>query len=378
MTGTDGTPGRWEVGLLTDPDRPTELVHAVTEHRLPRALREALGGPDGADDDHPYVVHARQCAIAAGRGTMSDVLDTVRAHRDREGWDLAVYVTDVPIVHRREPVVADVSTARGVAVLCLPALGGIWLRSRMLRVVVELVATLSRAERPVSSAGAVGRSLAPTQRHRLDDVGVDERLAVPPVRGHARLFAGMIRTNHPGRLVSGMATAFGATVAASAFMIFNSSSWLIALTAGPVRLVLAAVAGALLLTVWIITRHGLWERAESDGHLTLLYNLATTATIGQAVLALVAATFLVDLGAVAVLVSGEALTATALQARGRPPAAIDWFSIAALATVAATLAGSLGVALHREEDVRNAAYGYRQREHRRGAPARLEESQPDD
>jgi hypothetical protein len=174
-----------------------------------------------------------------------------------------------------------------------------------------------------------------------------------------------------------MATAFGATVAASAFMIFNSSSWLIALTAGPLRLALALVGGAVLLTAWIVTRHGLWERPGEDGHLTLLYNLATAATIGQAVLVLVGATFLVDLGALALLLSPEALAATTLAARGRPPAAIDWASIAALATVAATLAGSLGVALHREEDVRNAAYGYRQREHRRDSPAHLDEPRVD-
>jgi hypothetical protein len=177
MTDDDaGRPAGRVVGLLADPDRPTELAESLARDRLPRALRDELGADDGSDP--PYEVRVGQRAIAAGRATMVDVLDAVRAHRDREGWDLAVYVTDVPVLHGREPVVADVSSGRGVALLCLPALGGLRLRTRMLRVVVALVAALAGTG-PVSSSATLTRHLGPTTSHRLDDAGVDERLAVP-------------------------------------------------------------------------------------------------------------------------------------------------------------------------------------------------------
>ncbi|MCD2190905.1 hypothetical protein [Actinomycetospora soli] len=119
------------------------------------------------------------------------------------------------------------------------------------------------------------------------------------------------------------------------------------------------------MTAWIVARHGLWERRRhhEDRELVHLYNLATLATIGQSVLVLIGATFLIDLGAVLFLLSPEAITTTL----ERPPVLSDWFAIAALATVAATLAGAVGIGLQREQDVRNAAYGYREREHRRDA-----------
>jgi hypothetical protein len=319
---------------------------------------------------------------------MSDVLDAVADHREREGWDAAVYLTEIPVLHDHEPVIADVSHERRAAAVSLPALGALRLRARAERVVAHLVVGLLEASTEdedaatADSSPRVARLLGSTRRREPEDPAIDERLTGPVVSGRVRLLAGMVRTNHPARLLGGMAAAFAATVAASAFMIFNSSTWYIALTAAPWRLVGAAVACAVLMTAWIVVRHGLWEgrrRAQAETRIIRLYNLATLATIGQAVLALVVVTFAVDLGAVLFLISPGALANTVTATLRRPPVAADWLRIAALATVAATLAGAVGIALQRDEDIRNAAYGYRQREHLRGnPPARIADRSEDE
>lgn len=96
-------------------------------------------------------------------------------------------------------------------------------------------------------------------------------------------------------------------------------------------------------------------------------------------MALVVVTFAVDLGAVLFLISPAALADTVTGTLQRPPIPSDWIRIAALATVAASLAGAVGMALQRDEDIRNAAYGYRQREHLRGnPPARIADRSDDE
>lgn len=363
-------PRRRVVGVLADPDRPAELARSLADDgRLARRLGQRLEELDPSVD---WDVQVRVNALVEPVGDLPDVFDAADRRRRAEEWDWVVYLTDLPVRTAGSTVVADVDPDRGTAAMSLPALGGIALNRRVTAVMVRLVAELSGTTTPTHDDHGSRRlrvlrtaSLlsAPVEIAQRPDRGVEQRLTMPGRRGRTRLLAGMVRANHPGQLVLGMATAYAATVAASAFMIFNSSTWQIATSAGPVRLGLAVLAGMVLLLAWIVGRHGLWERRrdQPDPELRGLYNLATLVTVGQGVLALTVVTFLVDLGAVLLLLTPEALSTTL----DRPPIIADWFAIATLATVAATLAGALGVGLQREQDVRNAAYGYRQREHRR-------------
>ncbi|PVZ06863.1 hypothetical protein [Actinomycetospora cinnamomea] len=358
------------VGVLADPDRPAELARSLAgDGRLARRLGQQLAELEPSVD---WDVQVRVNALAEQLGDLPDVFDAADRRRRAEEWDWVVYLTDLPVRTAGSTVVADVDTDLGVAALSLPALGGIALHRRVTAVMVRLVARLTGTAAhaqgdPDSGLRRVRRAAsmlsAPVQPTDAPSRDVEQRLTVPGWRGRMRLLAGMLRANHPGQLLVGMATAFAATTAASAFMIFNSSTWRIATSAGLVRLGPAVLAGMVLLVAWIVVRHGLWEgrHDQPDRELRRLYNLATLATVGQGVVALATATFLVDLGAVLLLITPEALSATL----ERPPIVTDWFAIATLATVAATLAGALGVGLQREQDVRNAAYGYRQREHQR-------------
>ena len=56
------------------------------------------------------------------------MIDRARERMQREGWHLAVCVTDLPLRNGRRPVIADASAMHGVAILSLPALGAARLR----------------------------------------------------------------------------------------------------------------------------------------------------------------------------------------------------------------------------------------------------------
>jgi hypothetical protein len=67
------------------------------------------------------------------------MIDAGRERMVREGWDLAVVLTDVPLRIGRRPVVADASATHGVALASLPALGAVQLRRRTRDAIARLV-----------------------------------------------------------------------------------------------------------------------------------------------------------------------------------------------------------------------------------------------
>src|SRR4051794_41951783 len=98
-----------------------------------------------------------------------EAIDFARARLLRDGWDMAVCITDAPLRIGTRPVVADASATHGVALISLPALGAAQTRRRARDAVIRLVdrlvgGSLELGQRgPRRRAGASGpsASLAP-------------------------------------------------------------------------------------------------------------------------------------------------------------------------------------------------------------------------
>jgi hypothetical protein len=71
-----------------------------------------------------------------------EILDACRERMLKEGWDMAVCLTDLPVYRSGQIVVAEVSATRKVAGLSLPALGATQLRSRAREAILQLVEEL--------------------------------------------------------------------------------------------------------------------------------------------------------------------------------------------------------------------------------------------
>src|SRR5215212_6434048 len=71
-----------------------------------------------------------------------ELLDACRERMLKEGWDLAVCVTDLPVYRSGEIVVGDADATRKVAGLSLPAWGATQLRSRAREAILQLVEEL--------------------------------------------------------------------------------------------------------------------------------------------------------------------------------------------------------------------------------------------
>ncbi|MBB5915321.1 hypothetical protein BJY24_004233 [Nocardia transvalensis] len=362
------------VGLLADPDLPARLARHLVED-LPAALRsrgdecawrveflgDALGDPFEAmhpSDDY--------------------LIDKARNHVRDTSWDLALCLTDLPLRDEQGVAVATVDGRRRVALLSVPALGGVRLRRRLTALAVAVVGALRPGDAAAEdiSGRLEGRLSGRAMRVEPGAAG-EASVYLARLWGVVTLLAGMVRANRPWQLIVGLSTALAGSLAGTAFGVLYSSIWQLATALGALRLAAVTVAALLTLTVWIVVRHSLWERRapgsvhSRDPDLSLR-NLGTLATVAVGAVTFFGVLYALALGAVALTIPPGYL-ATVL---ARPADVRDYLTIALMATVLGTIAGAVGSGLENDTTVRKAAYGNRDLERRRRAEHMRRASDP--
>lgn len=359
------------LGLVTAPEIPEKIAHELAAE-LPELLGGRIGG--GVSWDVPIVVDL----LTGADREAPEILDACHERLEQEGWDLAVCLTDLPIYRDGKLVVADVSTARRVAGLSLPALGAARLRPRAreatLQFVEEMYARLpelggdhpplGNGGEPDGASTRTSGALSPYRWVEPPDddmrrMNVDVRFVAPDIRGHLRLLSGMVLANRLWKLFPSFEGTVAAAFATGAYALVITTLWLLADSVGWPRLLLLMVTAIVAMVVWIIVAHHLWERQEDrqKRKWVALYNGVTVLTISMAVLFAYAVLFMLIFVAAWVFVPG-AYFQTILK---HPVGFSEYLTLSWLAASLATIAGALGSSLEDEDAVRDAAYGYRQR-----------------
>jgi len=349
------------VGLVADPGLPYQLASELAAD-LAEELRQQV-----ADRWEWRVVpiEHRFAADEQGELALKDIVEVVaRLHQ----LDVVVCITDQPRRSGIQPIVADINRRARVAITSLPALGAIRLRRRTRHAVIRLVAEL--VEDALESLPPEGRAdgqldraaLSPFVRTTAVDGHIDVRFVGGGRHTRARLLAGMVRANRPWLLVPQLSGAFAAAFAAGALVLITETAWRMAASLGWVRLVVAAVVAVATMVAWLIVDHEMWERSSNpeDRELARLYNATTLITVTIGVMCLYTGLFVTGLLVEALLLPHRILEPVL----GRNPGTGDYLAVAWLLAAIATVAGAVGTGFASDEAVRQAAYGYRQRERR--------------
>jgi hypothetical protein len=287
-----------------------------------------------------------------------DLVKVARERMLREGWELAICLTDLPVLVGRRPVTAHASVSLRVGLVSVPALGVINLESKVRDAVLRLV---DRILRPRDRGRRRRRRLLPSpvgRAQRPDDETV--RYVTGLGSGNLRLLVGMVRANRPWSLAAGLSRALVAALGTAALALASPGIWHIADGSSWGRLLGLALAAVLIICVTLIAVHGLWEHSP-DPRATqrvVLFNLATALTIVLGFLTLYAAIFVV------ILAGGFALLPESVvrQELRHDVGTDEYLRLAWLVSSLATLGGALGSAVETEQAVHAAAYGYREDE----------------
>ena len=329
------------VGLLAPPGLPAQIAEGLVAKRLPEALAERLGG------DRTWDVRFHEEARAHDAKDDDDLIDVAREAREREGWDLALSLTDLPLGIDGRPVVAEAVAKDRLGIVSLPALGGIRRRQRAADVMARLAAFLID-ERELDDGFA-----SPIE---VDDPGVDLRLATARGVGHLMLLMGMLRANRPWRVVLELSRALVVALSTAAFAMITSTVWELGDALGTPRQIVFAVGVLSAMVVWLMVVHHLWEKPAGglDRRQARLFNATTILT-----LAIGAVCFYAALFALSLLAAGFILDGTVVERSvGHPVGLGDYIALAWFTTSLATLGGTLGSGLEDRLEVREAAYSY--------------------
>ena len=351
--------GRVTVGLLADPDTPTDLAQELAEE-LPELLAAKV------DDSHEWVIEVHSSPFSAQTEDSGTLVGRVARRARREGWDIAIGLTELPIRAGGRPLVADASSSLRAAVISLPALGGLRMRSRARTALVDMIRALHAGQDQVEAGAAklARRWTTPFRTSPVDDDLVDVRLVGTFARGRIRLLLGMVRANRPWKLLPGLAKAMAAALATSAVATLNTTMWQVSDTLGTTRLALAMVGSIALLVTWLIIDAELWERVESstpdEREKAWYYNASTVITLLVGV-----GTCYVGLLLLNLMLAAFVLRPALLQQTFDHPVGVgSYFLLAWLVSSAATAGAALGSSLETDEAIRAAAYGRRERERR--------------
>lgn len=300
------------------------------------------------------------------------MVEYAREKTRQEGWDLLIYLTELPQRAGNRPVLAEFSTEGCAGQVCLPAVGWFRIRPHVRETIVYLVAEVTgrrlagrrrnRPEWPRLLRRRLAEHVSPVRPLLVPDDGIDGRLTLTGTRGRLRLLFGMVRNNRPWRLVPSLGRAAAAAAGLAGFVIFYSTVWRLAVALALPRLLAINLFAVLAMTAWLIMHNRLWERplAGRAGEWAFIYNAATVLTVFLGVAFMYGALFVFSSAAAAAIIPPGYLQALL----HRPVGWGTYATLVWLATSIGTIAGALGSSFETEDAIRRATYSVREQERR--------------
>lgn len=347
------------VGLVPAPELPEKMAKSLAEI-LPDLLVEQI------DSSLEWEIDVIIDPLTGAAETANEIIEETEVRKQKNEWDYAICLTDLPIFEEGNIVLADINKSRGVSQISLPAFGSVPMKRRLREVVLETISELHYYQYNTNKEHRRKKKLpklfSPIRKITPDDEDDSLRfIVIPKINGRFRVLMGMVYANRPWTIFPSFKSVVAVAFATGTYGLIFPTLWQLSAAFQSVRFIGLMLTAVSSMIIWIILAHNLWEKPSqrSKHNLRRVYNLVTVITLSMAVLLYYAMLGILFFLAVRVFVPAELFAAEA----GLKDEAgmMDYVKLSWLATSVATLAGAIGAGLENDELVRNITYGYRQK-----------------
>lgn len=359
------------VGIVAAPGIANKLSHKMV-HDLPDLLSKYISS------QYKWKIEVVVDALTGSAEDAEKAYQKTEDYLDRYNWNYIISLTDLPLFHDNESVIAvDINEENGASMISIPAYGWRPLTKRLEKTIVTVIHEINvqfsdhaqngTAEKDDEERQKEYRDIFPFSNLRKIRTFADEThtmhiryIVASKISGNLRLLSGMTFANNPLRLMQSMNSVIAIAFTTGASGMIFSTMWQLGNTFSAGRLTMLSLFAIIGMIAWIILAHNLWESTKHSANhkITRLYNMTTLTTLGTSVLIYYIVLVLIYIIAALILLPSGFL-GRQLELKHAAPFSLYIF-IAWFAASISTIAGAIGAGMRNEKLVRESTYGSRQ------------------
>ncbi|GEP85198.1 Uncharacterised protein [Staphylococcus piscifermentans] len=358
------------VGIVAAPGIANKLSHKMVD-ALPDLLSKYISS------QYKWKIEVIVNALTGSAEEADKAYQKTEDYLDRYNWNYIISLTDLPLFHDNEAVIAvDINEENGASMISIPAYGWRPLTKRLEKTIITVIHEINLQfsdhakddnEKDDEERQKEYRNIFPFSNLRKIRTYADEThtmhiryIVASKISGNLRLLSGMTFANNPLRLMQSMNSVIAIAFTTGASGMIFSTMWQLGNTFTAERLTVLSLFAIIGMIAWIILAHNLWEstRYSQNRKITRLYNMTTLMTLGTSVLIYYIVLMLLYIIAALILLPSGFL-GRQLELKHAAPFSLYIF-IAWFAASISTIAGAIGAGMRNEKLVRESTYGSRQ------------------
>ena len=347
------------IGLIPAPGMPRKLVEKIIED-LPGLAREYI------DTGRTFKFEIEVSPLASSSEYINDTIYRMNTIKEKNEWDYVIAVTDLPSLSEQRVVVSEFDSQKAVSLLSLPALGFLFLKRKLKRMLIHHLEYLHEYTKNNESFKS-SELTTPTVMNISPETPVEDNESTNRYiiksrgAGWLKIISGMTFINEPWSIVTNFKTLVSLAFATGTYIAVFSTPWELSLDYQPWRLLTLMMFSVIGMVFWLLYAHKLWETSSSKtaAHYRWLYNLTTFMTLLFITIANYGILFILLSISVTMFVPPEIFNDWT-QANDNFTV-MNYINLIWFTTSLGMLAGALGSTAENEEKVRSVTYSYRQR-----------------
>lgn len=348
------------IGLIPSPDVSQKLVDKIID-KLKINIAKKL------DKNIDWQFEVKVNTFVGAAEYVNETIQKVIEMKERNNWDYAVSINDLPSISEGKVVISDIGTKDGVGFVSLPSFGAFPFKKRIVKAITYIIELLYNKE--YKKAEKINKKINwnyifSNVKHVTPEKAVktDVRLILQSrIIGLLRVLAGMVYANKPWKTLGSFKTILTLAFATGTYISIFSTPWQLSVAYTPGRFILLMSLSMIGMVVWMIFAHHLWEKSTSKTQIQYrrLYNMTTVMTLAFITVMNYLVLFVVFALSISIFVPEGIFDAATKE--GANNSIENYLRLAWLATSLGLLVGAIGTTVEEEDEIRKITYSYRQR-----------------